>query len=189
VISVVVIAASAGGLDPLRRIIAALPVPCSAAVFGCSAYCPSSGVLPRLLSSIGEHPATFAQDGAPIEAGHIYVAPPDLHMVLGPDRIRLDRGPKIHHTLPAADPLFISAAKVRGQRVMGIVLSGGGCDGAAGLRAVAELGGTALVQDPQEAVTPSMPRTAIMADHPDACLPIKEIVRRVCAFCSHGTAV
>jgi two-component system chemotaxis response regulator CheB len=141
-------------------------------------------VLPQLLSSIAQHPVTFAQDGAPIQAGHIYVAPPDHHMVLAPDRICLDQGAKVHHTRPAADPLFISAAKAHGQRVLGIVLSGGDSDGAAGLRAVAEHGGTALVQDPQEAVTPSMPRAAIMADNPDACLPIEEIARRVCAFCS-----
>jgi two-component system chemotaxis response regulator CheB len=188
-IGIVVIAASAGGLDPLRRIIAALPVPCSAAVFVIMHIGPHRSVLPRLLSSIGQHPATFARDGAPIEAGHIYVAPPDRHMVLEPDRIRLDQGPKVHHTRPAADPLFISAAKTHGQRVMGIVLSGGDGDGAAGLRAVAERGGTALVQDPQEAATPAMPRAAIMADHPDACLPTEEIVRHVRAFCSHGTAV
>jgi two-component system, chemotaxis family, protein-glutamate methylesterase/glutaminase len=184
VISIVVIAASAGGLDPLRRIITALPVPCSAAVFVVVHIGPHRSVLPHLLSSIGQHPATFARDGAPIEAGHIYVAPPDHHMILGPDCIRLDWGPKVHHTRPAADPLFISAAKTHGQRVMGIVLSGGDGDGAAGLQAVAEHGGTALVQDPQEATTPDMPRAAILADHPDACLPIEDIVRRVCAFCT-----
>jgi two-component system, chemotaxis family, protein-glutamate methylesterase/glutaminase len=189
VISIVVIAASAGGLDPLRRIIAALPAPCSVAVFVVMHIGPYRSVLPRLLSSSGQHPATFAQDSAPIEAGHIYVAPPDHHMVLGPDRIRLDQGPKVHHTRPAADPLFISAAKAFGQRVMGIVLSGGDGDGAAGLRAVSEHGGTAFVQDSQESVAPSMPRAAIMADHPDACLPIKEIARRVRAFCSHSAAV
>jgi two-component system chemotaxis response regulator CheB len=103
-------------------------------------------------------------------------------MVLEADRIRLDQGPKVHHTRPAADPLFISAAKTHGRRVMGIVLSGGDGDGAAGLRAVAEHGGTAFVQDPDEAVVPSMPRAAILADHPDACLPIEDIVRRVCVF-------
>jgi hypothetical protein len=64
---------------------------------------PHRSVLPHLLSSIGQHPATFAEDGAPIEAWHIYVAPPDHHMVLGPDRIRLDQGPKIHHTRPEDD--------------------------------------------------------------------------------------
>jgi two-component system chemotaxis response regulator CheB len=186
VISIVVIAASAGGLDPLRRIIAALPVPCSAAVFVVVHIGPHRSVLPHLLSSIGQHPALFARDGTLIEAGHIYVAPPDHHMVLRPDRIRLDQRPKVHYTRPAADPLFISAAETHGQRVMGIVLSGGDGDGAAGLRAVAEHGGTALVQNPDEAAAPSMPRAAIMADHPDACLPIEGIVRRVCAFCSNA---
>jgi two-component system chemotaxis response regulator CheB len=78
---------------------------------------------------------------------------------------------------------------MHGQRVMGIVLSGGDGDGAAGLRAIAEHGGTALVQNPDEAEAPSMPRAAIMADHPDACLPIKEIARRVRAFCFQGTVV
>jgi two-component system chemotaxis response regulator CheB len=184
VISIVVIAASAGGLDPLRHIIAALPVPCAAAVFVAVHIGPNRSMLPQLLSSSGQHPATFAEDGALIEAGRIYVAPPDHHMSVGRDRIRLDQGPKVHHTRPAADPLFISAAKTHGLRVLGIVLSGGDGDGAAGLRAIAEHGGTALVQDPQEAEAPSMPHAAMMADHPDACLPVAEIARRVSAFCS-----
>ena len=112
--SIVVIAASAGGLDPLRRIVAALPVPCSAAVFIVVHTGPHRSMLPRLLNSDGQLPASFAEDGTPIEAGHIYVAPPDHHVVLGPGRIRLDQGPKVHHTRPAADPLFISAAKTHG---------------------------------------------------------------------------
>jgi two-component system chemotaxis response regulator CheB len=181
---IVVIAASAGGLDPLRRIIAALPVPCAAAIFVAMHIGPQRSVLPHLLSGSGQLPATFAEDGALIEAGHIYVAPPDHHVVLEPDRIRLDQGPKVHHTRPAADPLFISAAEIYGQRVMGIVLSGGDGDGAAGLRAVAKHGGVAIVQDPQEALVPSMPLAAIIAGHPDACLPIEEIAERLRAFCS-----
>jgi two-component system chemotaxis response regulator CheB len=143
-------------------------------------------VLPHLLSSCSGHSATFACDGGLIEAGHIYVAPSDHHMSLEPDRIRLDQGPKVHHTRPAADPLFISAAESYGQRVMGIVLSGGDGDGAAGLRAIAKHGGMVLVQDPQEAEVPSMPRAAMMADHPDACLPVGEIARRVSVFCSQS---
>ena len=174
-ITIVVIAASAGGLDPLRHIIAALPLHARRRSL-CSAYRPHRSVLPRLLSSIGHHPATFARGRRSIEAGHIYVAPHDRHMLLGPDWIRLDQGPRVHYTRPAADPLFISAAKSHGPRVMGIVLSGGDSDGAAGLRAVAEHGGTALVQDPDEAVTPSMPHAALLADHPDGCLTIEEIV-------------
>jgi two-component system, chemotaxis family, protein-glutamate methylesterase/glutaminase len=183
-IHVVVIAASAGGLDPLRRIVTALPVPCTAAVFVVVHIGPHPSHLPHLLRKLSRNPAIFAQEGALIEAGHIYVAPPDHHMVLGPARIQLNQGPKIHFTRPAADPLFISAAKTRASRVMGIVLSGNGSDGAAGLRAIVEQGGTALVQDPQEAAAPSMPLAAIRADHPDAWLPIAQLVQHVRAFCS-----
>jgi two-component system, chemotaxis family, protein-glutamate methylesterase/glutaminase len=181
---VVVIAASAGGVQPLRCIIAALPVPCCAAIFAVVHTGPHFSVLPRLLNLSGQHPATFAEDGALIEAGHIYVAPPDHHMFLGPARIRLNQGPKVHHTRPAADPLFISAAKTHGRRVMGIVLSGGDGDGAAGLRAIGECGGAALLQDPEEAASPSMPLMAMKADHPDACLPVDAIAQRVRVFCS-----
>jgi two-component system chemotaxis response regulator CheB len=183
-IGIVVIAASAGGFQPLRRIIAALPEPCSAAIFVVMHTGAHPSLLPSLLSSIGRLPANLAQDGGLIEAGHIYLAPPDHHMTLDQSSIRLDQGPKVHYTRPAADPLFISAAKAHGQRVMGIVLSGGDGDGAAGLRAVGEYGGTGLVQDPDEAIEPSMPLAAIRADHPQACLPVDEIIRRLCAFCS-----
>ena len=181
---VVVIAASAGGVKPLQHIIAALPVPCRAAIFAVVHTGPYFSVLPRLLNLSGPHATTFAEDGALIEAGQIYVAPPDHHMFLGPARIRLNQGPKVYHTRPAADPLFISAAKTHGRRVMGIVLSGGDGDGAAGLRAIAECGGAALVQDPEEAASPSMPLAAIRADHPDACLPVDEIAQRARLFCS-----
>jgi two-component system, chemotaxis family, protein-glutamate methylesterase/glutaminase len=187
-IGVVVIAASSGGLDPLRRISAALPGTCSAAIFIVMHIGSHRSVLPSLLNGDGRNLASFAEDGALIESGHIYVAPPDHHMLLRPNCIRLDQGPKVHHTRPAADPLFISAAEHHGRRVMGIVLSGGDGDGAAGLRAIAEHGGTALVQHPDEAASPSMPLAAIMVDHPDACLPIEEIARRVWTFCSSGTS-
>jgi two-component system chemotaxis response regulator CheB len=188
-IGIVVIAASARGLVPLRRIIATLPVPCSAAVFVVMHICPHASRLPGLLSSSGLWSARFARDGVLIEAGHVYVAPPDYHMVLEPVRIRLNQRAKVHHTRPAADPLFISAAESHGRQVMGIVLSGGNSDGAAGLRAIAMHGGTALVQDPEEAKTPSMPQAAIMADHPDACLPVEAIAQRVRAFCSRAAII
>jgi two-component system chemotaxis response regulator CheB len=108
---------------------------------------------------------------------------------LGFDSIRLNQGPKVHYTRPAADPLFIFAAEAHGKRVMGVVLSGGNSDGAAGLRAIAEHGGTALVQDPKEAAMPYMPRAAIAADHPDACLKVEEIAKRIRSFCAGGTVV
>ena len=115
-----VIAASAGGLNPLRRIIAALPTPCAAAVFVVMHIGPHRSVLPCVLSGSGRLTAAFAQDGELIEGGHIYVAPPDHHMIFGPSRIKLSQGPKIDYTRPAADPLFISAARVYGPRVLGM---------------------------------------------------------------------
>jgi len=182
--AIVVIAGSAGGLEPIRRITAALPVSCTASVFVVMHIGRKPSVLPSLLGRAGGLPATFAQDGSLIEAGHIYVAPPDHHMLLEPDRIRLSQGPKVHYTRPAADPLFVSAAEAHRERVIGIVLSGWGRDGAAGLRAIKEHGGTALVQHPDDAQVPLMPYAAIETGYPDDCLPIQELAQRVVAFCS-----
>jgi two-component system chemotaxis response regulator CheB len=98
-------------------------------------------------------------------------------MVLKPERVRLNHGPKVHWARPAADPLFISAAQAYGERVIGLVLSGGDNDGAEGLRAIKQHGGRALVQKPKEAVQPSMPEAAIARDHPDACLSVGEIAK------------
>lgn len=180
---VVVIAASAGGLAPLLVIINCLPVTCAASVFVVLHTGPYPSTLPSLLKSRGQLPVSFGEDGAAVQPGHVYVAPPDCHMLLESSRIRLDHGPKFHYTRPAADPLFISAAEAYGNRVMGIVLSGGDGDGSAGLRTIKKHGGIAIVQDPAEAQAPSMPRTAILEDHPDACLPVKEIALRVAEFC------
>lgn len=180
---IVAIAASAGGLGPLNQIAAALPYPCTSSIFIVWHIGPHPSLLPQILSTVGRLPVTHPQDNAPIEAGHIYVAPPDHHMILELGRIHLDQGPKVKHARPAADPLFISAAEVYREHVIGIVLSGGDGDGAAGLRAIKAHGGMAFVQKPEEADNPSMPYTAIMADHPDACLPVAKIAERVAALC------
>ena len=185
-VNVVVIAGSAGSLDPLRRIVAGLPVPCSAAVFIVLHIGPHPSVLAQLLTGWGPHLATFAKHGEPIEGGHVYVAPPDRHLLLEAGHVRLDPGPKINYTRPSANPLFLSAAYTHRGRVLGIVLSGYGSDGASGLRAISQRGGIALVQAPDDAEVPSMPIAAIRADHPDACLPVGEIVQRVRTFCSGG---
>lgn len=188
---IVVIGASSGGLGPLRRIIAELPARCTASIFVVMHIGSNQSVLPALLSRSGL-PAVFARDSASIEPGHIYVAPPDHHMLLEPGRIRLSRGPKVHYTRPAADPLFLSAAEAYAERVVGIILSGGDGDGAPGLRMIKARGGMSLVQHPEEAEVPSMPRTAIALDHPDACLSIAEISQLLADLCAaadrHGLA-
>jgi len=182
--AIVVIAASAGGLEPLMRIITVLPAPCSASVFIVMHIGRRKSILPHLLQREGKLPAAFAEDGLAIEPGHIYVAPPDCHMLVECDRIRLDRGPKVRFTRPAADPLFLSAAAAYGDQVIGIVLSGADSDGSIGLRAIKARGAIALVQQPDEAAMPSMPLAAIALDHPDDCLPVREIAQRVRAICS-----
>ncbi|TXM64007.1 chemotaxis protein CheB [Methylobacterium sp. WL12] len=181
--AIIVIAASTGGLEPLRKIVTALPAACSASVFIVWHTGRHPSILPDILNMTSHLPVLHGEDGHPIEAGHIYVAPPDEHMYLDRGVIRLDHGAKVNFTRPAADPLFISAAETYGERVVGIVLSGYDSDGADGLAKIKDQGGIALVQKPEDAEQPAMPWAAIMADHPDACLPVKEIAARVAGLC------
>jgi two-component system chemotaxis response regulator CheB len=112
------------------------------------------------LSKAGPLLATHATDGE-FHPGHIYVAPPDRHLLLEPNRrMRLTRGPRENHHRPAVDPLFRSAARHYGDRVIGVVLTGALYDGAAGLLAVRGAGGLAVVQDPRDAAVAAMPLNA-----------------------------
>lgn len=181
--AIVVVGVSTGGLEPLRRIIEALPRECGASVFVVMHSGASPSILPQILGWHGRIEVSFAVDGALIEAAHVYVAPPDHHMVVDIDHIRLNQGAKVHSTRPAIDPLFASAANAHGNRVVGIVLSGEGTDGAAGLVAIKAHGGCALVEDPRDAPVPSMPAAAIAADSPER-LHIGALARRVVEFCS-----
>jgi len=182
--TIVVIAASAGGLELLRAIIAALPVPCAASVFIVWHIGAHPSILPSILQYSSAAPVVFAEDGAVILPGHVYVAPPDRHVLLRVTSMSLSDGPKVHFARPAADPMFISAAKTHGKRVIGIVLSGGDGDGADGLLAIKQHGGKVVVQNPDEALAPSMPHAAIMAVHPDAVLSINAIADLVSGLCS-----
>src|SRR5579859_7288589 len=168
---IVVIAASVGGIEALSRILGGLPRDLAATIFVVQHIGARPSTLPQILSAAGPLPAAHARDGEPIEAGRIYVAPPDRHMILDRDRIRLDHGAKEHHTRPAADPLFRSAAASYGRRVIAIVLSGGDSDGAEGMHAVTAQGGVGIVQAPEEAKIPDMPRHAIEDDCPSYTLP------------------
>ena len=179
---IVVIVASAGGLEPLRTIMARLPVPCAASIFIVWHIGTRPSILPTILSSASKLPALFAEDNAPIERGHIYVAPRDHHMVLTAEHMHLNRGPKVNYTRPAADPLFASAAEMHRGRVLGVVLSGENNDGAEGLKLIKECGGTALVQHPDTAASPSMPLEAILLDHPEV-ISVEQIAERVRSFC------
>jgi two-component system, chemotaxis family, protein-glutamate methylesterase/glutaminase len=181
--TIIVVGVSTGGLDPLRRMVEALPRKCSAAVLVVMPDGDSSSILPEILSWHGRIGVAFAEDGALIEAGHVYVAPPDHHMVVDIDHIRLNQGPKVHSHRPAIDPLFISTADAHGKRVVGVILSGNGTDGAEGLATIKAFGGCALVEDPRDSPVPSMPAAAIAADAPEV-LHIDALAHRVAEFCS-----
>lgn len=131
--------------------------------------------LPEILSRAGPLPALHPADGTVIRPGHIYVAPPDLHMLVRNGRISLTRGPRENHTRPAIDPLFRSAARSHRERVIGIILSGALYDGSIGLMAVKTRGGTTIVQEPGEAAIDSMPRSAITQSTPDYIVSVREM--------------
>lgn len=176
----VVIGASAGGVESLRTVVAELPAGLPAAVFVIlHVAATGNSVLPSILTRAGEMPASHPEDGDPIEYGRIYVAPPDRHMVVHEDTIGIQGGPKENGHRPAIDPLFRSAAGHHGPRVVGVVLSGTLDDGASGLRWIKEAGGLALVQDPDEAMYESMPRAAIAYAHPHAIVPAAVLGRMI----------
>src|SRR5690348_15300508 len=147
---IIVVGGSARGLEGLLAIASGLPADLPAAVLVAIHTSPTSpGLLPEILARSGPLPAAQAADGEPVSPGRIYVAAPDHHLLLEPGRVRVTRGPKENRFRPAVDPLFRSAALAYGPRVVGVILSGGLDDGAAGLWAVKTRGGVAIVQDPE----------------------------------------
>lgn len=173
---IVVIGASAGGIEALRTLLGELPPDLPASIFVVVHLSPQSpGVLPEILSRAGPLPAHLALDNAPFEHGHVYTAPPDRHLLLENEHMRLTTGPKENRARPAVDPLFRSAAYAYGPRVIGIILSGSLDDGTAGLWAVKDRGGIAIVQDPRDAMYRSMPQNALRYVRADYRLSAAEI--------------
>ena len=173
---IIVVGASAGGIQTLRALAGALPADLAASLFIVVHTSPEApGLLADILNSAAKLPATHAVDGELIQKGRIYVAPPDHHLLIEPNRVRVTRGPKENRFRPAVDPLFRSAAQTYGPRVIGVILTGYMDDGTAGLWTVKQLGGTAIVQDPDDALVPSMPLSAITHVKVDYCLPLEEI--------------
>jgi two-component system, chemotaxis family, protein-glutamate methylesterase/glutaminase len=171
---IVVIGASSGGIEALTELVGALPVGLPAAIYIVQHVSASSpGVLAGILQRASRNPVRAAGETEPIAIGEIRVAPPDHHLVLTPDGVRLDRGPKENRVRPAIDVLFRSAALAFGPRVIGVVLTGNLSD--EGLRAIKACAGLSVIQRPDDAAFPDMPRNAIAKDSPDAILPLAEI--------------
>jgi two-component system, chemotaxis family, protein-glutamate methylesterase/glutaminase len=173
---IIVIGASAGGVEALQKLVKGIPKDIPAAIFivlHIPAHNPS--YLPEILTRVGNIKAKSPKDREPIEPGQIYVAPPDHHMLIERDFIRIVHGPKENRHRPAVDPLFRSAARAYNRRVIGVILTGALDDGTAGLNSIKRLDGITVVQDPLEALYPSMPQSAMASVQIDYVLPIAAI--------------
>ncbi|WP_336487266.1 chemotaxis protein CheB [Methylobacterium nigriterrae] len=169
---IIVIGGSTGAIDVLRTVCGGLRAGLPAAILAVVHLSHDSlNQLGRILDESGPLPAATAREGEPIENGRIYVAPAGLHMLVTDRTVALRRGPRENMARPAIDPLFRSAALSHGPRVIGVLLSGRLNDGAAGLAAVKSCGGRAVVQDPDDALAPEMPRGALRTVAVDRCTP------------------
>jgi two-component system chemotaxis response regulator CheB len=173
---IIVLGASAGGVESLIQVLCDLPADIPAAicvVLHVPAYRPSR--LPNILTDCGKVKAIHPEDGAKIKSGLIYVAPPDHHLLIEGDRLAVKKGPKENRFRPSIDALFRSAAYEYGPRVIGVILSGALDDGTSGLWSVKRLGGIAIIQEPSDARFESMPKSALEYVQADYKLPAREI--------------
>jgi two-component system chemotaxis response regulator CheB len=175
---VIVVGASAGGVQALQELVGQLPPEFPASIL-VVLHLMSGGtsVLHNILDRAGPLPATQGRDGERLERAHIYVAAPDFHMLVRGPNIHLSAGPRENGHRPAIDPLFRSAARAYGPRVVGVILSGTLDDGTDGLRLIKERGGATVVQDPADAAYPGMPESAIAYADPEHVVPLAELGR------------
>jgi two-component system chemotaxis response regulator CheB len=190
---IVVIGASAGGVEGIRKLVAGLPYDLPAAVFvTMHITARSDGILPTLIARAGPLEAEHAIDGERIRHGRIYVAPPDYHLLLRSGHVHLSHGPRENLQRPCINAMFRSAAEAYGDRVCGVVLSGLLDDGAAGLWQIQQKNGATIVQDPGEATFRSMPESAIRGLNVQYIVRLAEmaplLVRLASANCAPATS-
>ncbi len=181
----VVIGASAGGVETLKQVVADLPADLNAAVCVVLHIAPESpSALAEILRRSGPLPCHPAREGERLELGQIVVAPPDHHLVIEDRHVHLTLGPRENGHRPAVDVLFRSAAAAGDGRVVGVVLSGTRDDGAAGLATIKANGGATIVQDPEDALYAGMPTSALAHVAVDAVVPSEHVARTIAAMVS-----
>ena len=171
---IIVMGASAGGVEAYCEILRGLPSDLAASVFIVQ-HIGSRSVLADVLGRCAALQLATAADGEGVRHGRVYVAPVGRHLLLERGRVRLSRAGRENNQRPSVDALFRSAAKAYRSRVIAVVLSGMLDDGAAGSCAVKERGGVVIVQDPRTALHSSMPENALQAVQADYCVPLAEI--------------
>lgn len=174
--NIIVIGASAGGVEAIQQLVSGFSAELPAAVFITLHQLERGpGFLPQILNRAGPLLAAFPWEESPIEMGRIYVAPPDYHLILTPETVHLSHGPKENLQRPCINTMFRSAAAAHGEHVAGVVLTGLLDDGAAGLWEIQQRGGATIAQDPEEAPFPSMPESAIRGSSVQYILRLAEI--------------
>jgi len=174
--NIIVIGASAGGFEAIKRIVHDLPPDIEASLFIVWHMSPDiRGILPQVLNRLNNIYAAHALDKEEIKPNRIYIAPPDHHMLIEDGKVRITHGPKENRFRPAVDPLFRSAAYTYSKRVIGVVLTGALDDGTAGLWVIKHYGGIAVGQDPNDAEVPSMPENAIREVEVDYTVSVREM--------------
>jgi two-component system chemotaxis response regulator CheB len=173
---VVAIGASAGGVEALHAVVSTLPADLPVAVLIVQHLDPRhKSLLPSLLGRRTRLPVRQAVHGEPIRSGTIYIAPPDMHLLVGGGQLELSHSQLVHFTRPSIDLLFESVAGAYGERAIGVILTGSGVDGATGVSAIKRVGGTTIVQAPEHAAHPGMPQAACATGCVDYRLPLEEI--------------
>jgi two-component system, chemotaxis family, protein-glutamate methylesterase/glutaminase len=171
----ITIGTSAGGVEALPRLLAALEPDLAASIFVVQHLSAShDAFLVEIVQRRTRLPICWAEQGARIELGHVYIAPPDHHLTIAEGHLCLDNGPHEIHSRPSIDRLFRSAA-LRGSRVIGVLLTGMLHDGVAGLQEIRKSGGLVIVQDPADAQFPELPTQALRAIQPDYILDLAAI--------------
>lgn len=173
----VVIGVSTGGVDALKRVIPALPADFAMPVVVVIHIAPGSGDgLAQLLDGLSPLRVKEADEGDTLTPGVVYVAPANYHLLVERDgRLSLSTDPPVNFARPSIDVLFESAAACFGPALVGVVLTGAAHDGALGLQKIQQMGGCTIIQDPQDAVTDSMPRSALALCQPDYLVPLREL--------------
>ena len=177
-INAVVIGASAGGLYALKKLLPALPATFPCPILVVQHISPKSdNYLTKMLNELSELSVKEADEKEPILPGTVYITPPDYHMLVESDfTLSFSMEEKVNYSRPSIDVLFETAADVYGPHLLGIILTGANADGAFGLLAVKKRGGYTIVQHPDDAESPSMPRAAINTAKPHKILALNEII-------------
>ena len=184
------IGASWGGLNAVGRVLSDIPDEIEPPIVLAQHRHPSADgrTLAELLRLRINRPVLDVVDKMPIELRHVYIAPPDYHLLVQRGSFALSVDERVQYARPSIDVLFESAAYVYGPRVIGIILTGANEDGAAGLALIKQRGGVAVIQDPAEAARSTMPKAAIAATAADAILPLEEIGKFVYGVCVREVA-